>query len=133
MAMTPRILLLSLSLLLTGGAAAATTPPELLELDFRLQADGIRLGMTEAQLTTVLGLPSEVVGTDLWIYRDFDYPHPPAVKHGYDTLIVGVVDQRVTVMKLVNGKALNALLKADAAARAAKARVMAQAETRAKK
>lgn len=131
--MTPRILLLSLSLLLTGGAATAATPPEFLELDFRFQMEGIRVGMTKEQLVTTLGLPSEVVGTDTWIYREFDYPHPTAVKHGYDTLIVGVVDERVTVMKLVNGKALNALLKANAEARAAQARVMAQAETRAKK
>lgn len=91
---------------------------------------GVARGTSKSRLLEILGLPTEIVAPDTWIYRDFYHPHPVAVREGYDTLIVGVVDDRVTVIKLVNGRALDRLLKANAEAKAAKNRMLAQAEAR---
>jgi len=89
--------------------------------------------MTKDRLVEILGPPSEVAAPDTWIYRHFDSGHPVALREGYDTLIVGVVEDKVTVMKLVNGRALDRLLKAFAEARAAKSRVLAQTDPRSRR
>ncbi|MCX6953835.1 MAG: hypothetical protein NTV51_16930 [Verrucomicrobia bacterium] len=73
-------------------------------------------GVMKSRLVEILGLPTEIVGPDLWVYRNYDYADPVAVRENYDTLVVRVTGDRVTLIRLVNGESLDALVAACAAA-----------------
>jgi hypothetical protein len=65
-----------------------------------------------------LGMPSQIVSPELWIYREFYTDHQGAAQRGFDTLVIVFVGDRVDKMRLVNGEELTALLEANRRAQA---------------
>lgn len=106
-----RITVLSLSCFF-GFTALVAAPSAETKPTVGRAAGPVALGATKTRLVDLLGMPSEIVGPDLWIYREFPYHDPIVEEAGYDTLIVRVIDDRVVLIKLVNGEDLNALIRA---------------------
>ena len=101
-----------------------TPPASLLENDASLfEPRHIACGMTAAQLLEAMhGRPDEKPAPDLWVYWRFQAAADPSGK--FNTLVVYFTEGRVTKFRLVERKALVALLtevkKAQAAAVAKK-------------
>lgn len=96
--------------------AAETFRPFILEL---------APGSSPETVKKVLGLPSAVLGREVWVYFDFAKPNPNVENPGFDTLVVGFSAGKVTAVKITDGRVVRRLL-AQQAAQAAKASVAAK-------
>jgi hypothetical protein len=67
-------------------------------------------GLTKETVVTRLGMPSQIVSPELWVYREFYTDHQAAAQRGFDTLVIRFVGNRVDKLRVVNGEALTALL-----------------------
>ena len=122
-------LLLLASLLL----AASTATSSLAQDSANVSADPLiafgsnphaRIGMTRTALIDQLGEPTEKLSPRLWVYGDFR-PAGYPVGDRYDTLIVVLVDDRVSLLRLVDKRQVElalAKLRLNAAKSAAIAR-----------
>lgn len=57
-----------------------------------------------------LGLPSAVLGKEVWVYLDFSKPNPNAANPAFDTLVVAFTEGRVSAVKLTDGRVVRRLL-----------------------
>jgi hypothetical protein len=84
--------------------ASATPPPE------GGPRPLVACGTSKDTVLAKLGMPSQVVGPALWVYREFHTDHQEASQRGYDTLLVVFAENRVVMMRVVNGEQLDAML-----------------------
>jgi hypothetical protein len=94
-----------------GFAAAPVVAPAERSADIGHVPEFAR-GTPKETIATRLGMPSQVFGPTLWIYREFFTRFRDADRRGYDTLVVIFADNRVVTMRVVNGEELDALLAA---------------------
>ena len=115
----PILVLIAFTAFASGAAAQVDaprlveiSPPSLLENDASLfEPRHIGFGMTAAQVTEAMhGKPDQKPAADLWVYWRF---HTAADRTGkFNTLVVYFTEGRVTKFRLVERKALAALLDA---------------------
>jgi hypothetical protein len=72
---------------------------------FRLEPGNHR----EAVLTQ-LGLPQAAAGQDIWIFTNTRSPNAGTRALAYDTLVVAFADDRITHLRLVNGRQASEIL-----------------------
>ena len=106
------------SLVLTAALAVCSFASE----PFRPFVLNVTPGSSPAAVQKVLGLPSAMLGKDLWVYFDFSKPNPNAANPAFDTLVVAFTDGRVTDVKITDGRVVRQLL-AQQQAHAAKSSV----------
>jgi hypothetical protein len=62
-------------------------------------------GMSREAVTLMLGVPSESIATNVWIYWDFRGKGVPNAAH-YDTLLLVFTDGKVSTIRLCENKPL---------------------------
>ena len=106
------------SLVLTAALAVCSFASE----PFRPFVLNVTPGSSPAAVQKALGVPSAMLGKDLWVYFDFSKPNPNAANPEFDTLVVAFTDGRVTAVKITDGRVVRQLL-AQQEAHAAKSSV----------
>jgi len=98
--------LLACSLVLT----AALFQPAFAATPFRPFILNLAPGSSPATVRQALGLPSAMLGSDLWIYWNFAEPNRNAANPEFDTLVIAFTDGRVTAVKITDGRVVRQLL-----------------------
>lgn len=92
-------------------AAAASRPAAVSSAaEFKPFVLNLKPGSTPAEVRSKLGAPHAMLGTDLWIYWNYGAPNPNSANPAFDTLVVAFTDNRVTAVKITDGRAVRQLL-----------------------
>lgn len=92
------------------GAAAQTITTETPSAIFSEDSDvSVARGMSREAVSFMLGLPSETLGTDVWVFHDFR-GRGAAAAENLDTLLVVFADDRVTRLRLCDGGPVRELI-----------------------
>lgn len=89
------------------GLPLTETPASLDPAGWTLQ---LHPGNTRDAVLTQLGLPQAAIGEDIWIYGHVQSPDREMRALGYDTLVVAFAEDRISRLRLVNGREVQALL-----------------------
>ena len=94
------------SLVLTAVLAACSFASE----PFRPFVLNLAPGSSPETVQKVLGVPSALLGKEVWVYFDFTKSNPNAANPEFDTLVVGFTEGRVTAVKITDGRVVRQLL-----------------------
>ena len=72
----------------------------------------LKPGSSSAEVRSALGPPHATLGADLWIYWNFGAPNPNGANPAYDTLVIAFERNRVSAVKITDGRAVRQLLAA---------------------
>jgi hypothetical protein len=70
----------------------------------------LKPGSSSATVRTVLGVPDATLGPDLWIYLSLGAQNPNRDNPEFDTLVVAFTNDRVTAVKITDGRVVRQLL-----------------------
>jgi hypothetical protein len=102
------------------GAAAQTITTETPSAIFSEDSDvSVARGMSREAVSFMLGLPSETIGTDVWFFYNFR-GRGAAAAENLDTLLVVFADDRVTTLRVCDGRPVRELIAKQKAKRAPK-------------
>ena len=67
-------------------------------------------GSSPEVVKRTLGVPSAVLGKDVWVYFNFAKANPNAANPEFDTLVIAFTDGRVTAVKITDERVVRQLL-----------------------
>ena len=70
----------------------------------------LRIGASRDDVIHWLGEPSDTLSPDIWIYRNYRTNQPGLNACGFDTLLLTFANSRVSTMRIVDGRAVDALV-----------------------
>lgn len=108
---TQSLLFAALASLLASSLSAA--PPQNPAMMYRVgdvighksDSDSVKIGTSRRDVRDALGVPSQTISRDLWLYRRFHANLDEANENGCTTLVVSFARNHVTSLSLVNNNA----------------------------